>query len=223
MAANLIGFFEFPYGWTWDEYRSLSREDSASYEENARKTLRDILTAETNTARDDRLITNAKHFRRHRAEHILRKAFDRGSTRIYEGSLAVPDAPSEFGRKVQPLDAKDRQVFRIEESQIGFRQWSRRVCLVDAIDLIEMLESSHEKRGTPKRFDHASIELWLRRSIEACGVPVNGAERIRALQEWYAAKLDREGREPPEKHCRETLTRLGKEYSYVKKNNTFRL
>ncbi len=154
-------------------------------------------------------------------ESTFQRFFEKEIVRIFEGPLAVPDALIEYGKIEKPLDRKDICFPRVEESQIGFRMYSRRVCHVDATDLMRSLEESVDKRGSKPKFDRHAIESWFRWSIEVNGLPHNHSQRIRELKSWCIETCTEN--EPPTKLCQEILASLVTEYTYVKKNRAIRL
>ncbi|MEY8118444.1 hypothetical protein AB9F26_09280 [Falsihalocynthiibacter sp. BN13B15] len=148
---------------------------------------------------------------------------DRRIAQVFEGRLAEPRAPKEFGKPEMPLDDKDRRFIRVPSSEVGFRMYSRRICEIDAGRLCEHLIKCNETAGTKAAYEWSTIELWLRRSIESKGLTPKKACRIRMLQEWYTHQDSSEIEEPPEKRCREILDSLYTEYGYVEKTPLIRL
>ncbi|WP_170774118.1 hypothetical protein [Ruegeria lacuscaerulensis] len=219
----MIGFHLFPVGWTWNEYPTLCDEDHVGYEQPARSAIHQIEKSLPTPRSFSRLSGSAAQFRRFHVESRLRQIIDRRTVRLYEGPLAEPRALKEFGKDERGLDDRDRRLIRVAQSVVGFRMYSKRVCELDARELVEDLLRKIENRGGDSKHDWLLVELWLRHSIETKGIPNNSAERVSELQLWCASRENEELPEPPTERCRSILKSLIDEYGYVVKTGFFPL
>lgn len=212
VAANLIGFWSFPVGWTWEEYPADTEDDRAVYEIRAKGLSHCGLErpAEMTSTGESAVRTGQKHRRKH-VERFLVRRIARQEIRFYKGSLVFPQALEESGKTEAEFDVRDLLRVRIRESQLGARLWTRRHCELDAIQLLDHILALTETRGRPPHHDWLKIERWCRDQIEQQGLPVETTRLSNLAAEWYSNQFSTSN-EPEKKALDELVTRLKHEY-----------
>lgn len=192
-AANLIGYFLFPVGWHWTEFKALSNADKKPYESLAReasnfefplkRSLRKPATARRKTARKYRKAQVTGH---------LHKILMRSDVRYFHGPMRNIAAPNRDARPVErTLTSEDFADVRIEHSTVG-RMISRQIDIkIDANDLIKHLKGEFETRGTKATYDLRKVERWCRDQLERNTPTLSSTTNLKATLldaacDWHA-------------------------------------
>lgn len=166
-AANIIGFCEFPLGWSWTEYNLGQFENSHGYEDDAKNsfTLGIDLQEVRRTPKGSDADIKGKQFRKERVEQLLERLIRRkevGAT-IYDeqgyGSSISDKLRQSAGTKID-----------VERSSYGLPdlRWH---CTIDAIDLTKFLDVRRWKNKRAKDHDWLLIERNIRVYFETYGCP----------------------------------------------------
>jgi hypothetical protein len=166
-AANIVGFCEFPVGWSWAEYKLFSRIPPPAYEERAKiARLLGIAPDEaerTSAGRDAEIL--AEHFRRNQVEQLLQRFIRRKEVGIiiYDEHMRG-NIPSKKLR----LDATAQ--INVDQSSYGFPdlQWH---CVFDAIRLVKVMGPRRWRDERTKDYDWLRIERYVRTYFETRGCP----------------------------------------------------
>ena len=167
VAANIIGFCEFPVGWSWSEYKPHQFERTHEYEKKARQVrllgIEPDLTIQT---RDGKAAENkAAAFRRRHVERYLQRLISREEIR-----LTLFDAHAQGHTASEEIRLHPGTQIYVETSSYGFPGclWSGSL---DAIDLTRIMGERrwHNERG--KSHDWLVIERHVRSYVETLGLP----------------------------------------------------
>ncbi|QCI98798.1 hypothetical protein [Agrobacterium larrymoorei] len=215
-AANLIGYFLFPVGWHWSEFKALTDADKMPYEGMAREASNQEIPLKRPLMKPASVRYRAAGDHRRNVVHsFLQKILVRGDVRYFHGPMRNIALPHRGSQPVnRPLARDDFEEVRIANSTVG-RMISRQIDVkVDAKDLIEHLIRQNETRGAPPAYDLNKIERWCRDQLERNAVLKDmtgelSATLINAASDWQG-KIFTKPAGPDQ--IRPIVTRLLREY-----------
>jgi hypothetical protein len=179
VAANLIGFWQFPVGWCWTEYKSFSEHDGTNYEAKAKQQARCGLGLPRSTPdkSGSEANQNGRRYRRRLVERALLQLIERKVVRVYRRRRLYSEGKNEpdFVPLGQIEPNQELRKLSVERSTIGFTLSMNEYRVVDALDLMDGLASQIETRGRPLKHNWLKFERWCRDEIEATGNPKSGA------------------------------------------------
>jgi hypothetical protein len=205
-AANIVGFCEFPIGWSWSEYEKHLNERPQVYEEKAAR-IRFLNTEpfepQNNLGREAE--QNAQAFRRRRIEHLLNRMIVREEIR-----MTVFDEEGLGHLSSEKLRRDLRSRISIEKSAFGFDDWLF-PCLIDAPDLTKLMENERWKGEREKSHDWLVIERRIRNVFETFGLPRTDQEVFDYILEIQSDKGEHE---PTVSTLRNLISDLRAEYEF---------
>jgi hypothetical protein len=205
-AANIIGFCEFPAGWSWSEYKKDLNEQPQVYEAKAaRIRFLDTEPLEPQNDLGREAEQNAQAFRRRHVEHLLNRMIVREEIRasIFDDE-GLEHLPSEKLRR----DLRSR--ISIEKSAFGFDAWLF-PCLIDAPDLTKLMENERWKGEREKSHDWLLIERRIRNAFDTFGLPRTDQEVFDYILEIQSDKGEHE---PTVSTLRNLISDLRAEYEF---------
>ncbi len=167
-ATNLIGFFLFPVGWHWTEFRPLTEEDKMPYERAARENSSHGLPLKRPLRQPALMRWQAgRRYRRYAATEYLEKLFVRDGLKHFCNSLRNPALRNRDSRPVtRSLNRSDFSKIRVVDSTVGRLTSEQFDLTVDAKGLVSMLIEATETRGAPNKHNLLEVERWCRNHIE---------------------------------------------------------
>jgi len=169
-AANLVGFWLFPVGWTWHEYERWL-EEPLSYESKASKVRYLHLDLPNCPAANDRTsCSRAEAYRMTQVEKYVLRFINRLeiSNVLYDGE----GNPSAFLENL-------RHSVKWLHVQGGYLRYGKRIagCFVDALALLDVIDQAR-KEAKPKaaKYNWLVIERWVRNHIELRGTAESDSE-----------------------------------------------
>ena len=207
-AANIIGFCEFPVGWSWREYGKHLNERPQSYEKKAAQVR--FLGTEFQTVQKPagKLAgANAGAFRRRQVERLLNRMIVRS-----EIGVTIFDEHGQGHSPSAKLRLHPGSRIHVEEAAFGFKGclWD---CKIDAVDLTKLMHGQRWKDEREKNHDWLQIEGLIRNAFEAFGLPKTDQEvfdYILAIQ----AEVDETNHEPTNSTLRTLIADLRAEYEF---------
>lgn len=167
-ATNLIGYFLFPVGWHWTEFRSLTTEDRMPYEQLARENSSQGLPLKR-PIRQPALIRwrTGRRFRQNVANKYLEKLLVRGDLKHFCNSVRNPALRNRDIRPVRrSLNRSDFSKMHVVGSTVGRLTSEQFDLTVDAKSLISFLVAATETRGAPSKYNLLEVERWCRNHLE---------------------------------------------------------
>jgi hypothetical protein len=224
VAANLIGFWQFPVGWCWTEYKVITQDDRTLYESEAKQKARcglDVRPSASNKNEEQKgseAKLNGRRYRRKQVEQSLQRLIEREEIKLYRGKLVFPEArhdPFLGPMMARQIDPYERLLLHIEASSIGSPIWKRTYCEVDALNLLDWIVKQIEARGRPPIYNWLKFERWCRDEIEVNGIPPTRASLAEKAMIAYSSEF-RKDTIPDKKQAEQTVSRLLQEYSTPK-------
>ncbi|WP_176251155.1 hypothetical protein [Sulfitobacter sp. HGT1] len=151
-AANLIGFYLYPWGWDGREFKALTDKDKMPYEDNI--------------FRDSRSSKTALRGRKSRRTHVQELLFQWTRREEIKWNLYGDTGSHSAQSPRQNLNLIPR--IYINESILGRHNTVGYQVTVDALSLIDRIMKNDDTRGAKSKYDAASIEEFLREQIESC-------------------------------------------------------
>ncbi len=167
-AANLIGYFLFPVGWHWTEFRPLTEEDKMPYEQVARETSRQGLPLKLPIRQPALKRWQAgRTYRLCAATEYLEKLLVREGLKYFSHSVRNPALRNRDARTVtRSLNRSDFSNIRVLDSTVGRLTSEQFDLTVDAKGLVSLLIEATETRGAPNKHNLLEVERWCRNHIE---------------------------------------------------------
>lgn len=181
-AANLIGYFLFPIGWHWTEYKPKTDQDKMPYELLAREAsnlqipLQRPLVKPASTRR-----RAGQSYRKAQVWRYLQKILVRGEVWCSYGPTRNIALPKRSARPIERIPTReDFEDVRIDTSTVG-RLISRQIDVkLDANELLDLLSKKIETRGAKPTYDLLKIERWCRDKLERNTPILKDAKNLRA-------------------------------------------
>jgi hypothetical protein len=207
-AANLVGFWRFPVGWTWQEYDRWM-EEQLPYELQAARLRHLDLQAPVYAPND--WVGRAEVCRMKEVEDYLLRFINRR-----EVECAVYD---DRGNAVQENFQHSVKWLNVRDSCI---RYGREVggCEVDALSLLDAIERHRKKRSRPPKYNWLAIERWVRNHIESDGLVASDSEIVGVVYEWYATRYGKDTM-PTRSTLAEDVASLRREYQFPKTKSQF--
>lgn len=192
-AANLVGYFLFPVGWHWTEYRALTDVDTTLYEQYVRSNSElGFPFKRTRRSPASRRYKAAQKFRKDKVEQHIRKNLVRGEVRYSAGRMKNLHLRNPTAKPLnRDLVREDFEILEIEHSTVG-RLLSYQIEVhVDAEELIKDLVGRVETRGADPKYNLLKIERWCRSQLETNSPTLSEQNNlkstlIKAACDWYA-------------------------------------
>ena len=202
-AANIIGFCEFPLGWSWTEFKPWQFERIHDYEDKAKvtRTLSILLDKNKQNTKGKAAEGTAQVFRRRHVEQMLARLIGRDAVRaiIYDernnGSLIDDKLRLAEGTKID-----------VERSSYGFPdlRWH---CTIDAINLTKFMGERRWRHTRAKDRDWLIIERYIRVYFETYGCPDRKEDVYDAILANFSAD-----KEPSSSMLKDAIADLRREY-----------
>lgn len=167
-AANLIGYFLFPVGWHWTEFRPLKEKDKIPYEQVARETSRQGLPLKRPIRQPALKRWQAGcRFRQNAAKEYLEKLLVRDGLKHFCHSVRNPALHNRDTRPVRrSLNRSDFSKMHVVGSTVGRLTSEQFDLTVDAKGLVSLLVAATETRGAPSKHNLLEVERWCRNHLE---------------------------------------------------------
>lgn len=181
-AVNLIGYFLFPVGWHWSEFKSVTPHDFAPYEDTTRNSSNQGIL--WNRPRLKPALTRWKtgrSYRRGEAMKYLERTLVREDLPCFPRSMRNLALPDRGERPItRSLNRADFSQINVDQSTVG-RMISQQIDVtIDANDLISLLVSRNETRGAPRKHNALEIERWCRSHLERNTPILRNSENLKA-------------------------------------------
>lgn len=181
-AANLIGYYLFPVGWHWSEFKTLTKADKAPYEKPARDISNQKILLKRPLRKPALACWKAgRSYRKNAAKQYLEKILVRGDLKYFCGSMRNLALPNRGARPIKRTPNRtDFYEINVAYSTVG-QMISQQVDIsIDANDLVELLIKSTETRGAPSKYGVWAIERWCRNQLERNTSPLQKPSNLRA-------------------------------------------
>ena len=181
-ATNLIGYFLFPIGWHWTEFRPLAAADKTPYEQAARENSSQGLPLKRPLRQPalERWKTG-RRYRKNAAKDYLEKLLVRDDLNHFCNSVRNPALRNrDAGPVTRSLNRSDFSNIRVTASTVGRLTSEQFDLAVDAKGLISLLIEATETRGAPSKHNLLEIERWCRNHLERNTGLLNEAINMRA-------------------------------------------
>ena len=161
-AANLLGYFRFPVGWQWTEFKPLSQTSFLDYEMTfAKEAGRPIASNFKNWK-------VGRKYRRNSVKSELTRLVQRKEIVSYLGRMKVNQQPSRGTRSItQNVPDIEFEHLQIGHSTIGISRGWKYEIWIDAPSLFTYFLEQTEHRGRKLEFNNDAAERFARSKIEA--------------------------------------------------------
>jgi hypothetical protein len=208
-AANIIGFCEFPVGWSWSEYERYRYEVPRLYEDRAKNIrylgIKPDIKKQTSSGKKAQ--KNAAAFRKHKVEAFLNRLIVRA-----EVAVKLFDHDERGHTPNEKLTLDPQTTFNIEHSSYGWMdgyQWS---CVLDGIELTQLLDGRRWKGERCTSYDWLLIERHIRNFFETFGSPKTNEQIFQyVLAECEGSEA---ANEPTHSTLRDLISDLREEYEF---------
>jgi hypothetical protein len=182
-AANLVGFWRFPVGWTWQEYGRLL-EQPLPYEKKAGSLHHANL--DTQSCAHNECCSRAEAYRMTEVEAYLLRFINRN-----EVLSALFDEWGD-GRPFRDQLCHSVKWVNVRAGYIRYRR--RAGCEIDALSLIDVIDKcrKEETSSRPPTYNWFVIERWIRNHIERNGTAASDSEILRMVEDWYSAQYGKD-------------------------------
>lgn len=167
-AANLIGYFLFPVGWHWAEFRPLTEGDKMPYEKVAREASSQGLPLKPPIRQPAlKRWQVGRTYRLNAATEYLEKLFVRDGLKHFCHSVRNPAIRNRDACPVpRSLNRSDFLRIRVADSTVGRLTSEQFDLTVDAKGLVSLLIEATETRGAPNKHNLLEVERWCRNHLE---------------------------------------------------------